>query len=387
MKWILNAGIFLAGLFTVGSCYADNFTCEPYSGFPGETATTNISGTISVGEDMPVGSVIYQALYTSKVAGAPVCHWPDGGWTSTILNLPYTINLASIPRPVVPGVLNPKGGLVYETNVPGIGVSYLVTPSKTLPYESNLYNSATTDLNPEFTGQGSILKITLQLIKTAEFNSGTVDASTFSSVSTIFNDPTMLNPGNVFSGFPMQLFLLSFSGQVQVVKSTCQVVTENIVVDLGSHETTAFNGVGSTTEWKDASIKLTGCSGFTPGYFPSNNYTVKITGPGDFSAGTPSSNRVAVTISPASTSLSDNEGIIALTSSPDSAQGIGIQIGYTNNGGTTTPLPLSIEMNFAPPAGNASTMEIPLFARYIQTENSVVPGKADGAVVYLINYY
>lgn len=385
MKSRLIASIFIAGVSFVSTGYANSLTCELSRSFDGENAVVNIAGAISVGEDVPVGTVVYQAVYRSRNPSGVECRY-KGDWTGGEIKVPYVVDTASTPLPIVPGVTGPAGESVYQTNVPGIGVSLATHPGGGLPYKT--FTEITPGKEPNGLGgksSGFVVTMFIRLIKTGEVDAGTVNGITFPTATVVFTTPTT-EPQHTFNGFPIQSNKLSFSGQIQVVKSTCKVVTENIVVDLGNYEVSEFTRQGFTTGWRDASIKLVGCSSASPAYYSKTNNTISITGGGTLPLGIKDvSNRISFMISPAAGVFDASNGIIQLTPSPNNASGVGIQIGYANNG-IITPLRLSAETAFTPPVMQAS-MQIPLAARYIQMENEVTPGVANGAVVYTINYY
>ncbi|MFN3071206.1 fimbrial protein [Serratia sp. J2] len=380
MKSRLIASIFIAGVSCVSKGYANTLICKLFTGFPGENAVLNIAGTISVGEDVPVGTVLYKATYKAAVPSGVHCVSQES-YTGQQIKLPFVDDVSSAPLPIVPGVLNPVGGIVYQTNVPGIGVSL----SDYAKYPHQLSNNGFPgEIGGGGTISGGYMQVYITLIKTGNFDAGSVNGITFPTASRTYTIPTE-EPQHTFKGFPIQTNSLRFSGQIQVVKSTCKVVTENIVVPLGNYKVSQFNRKGSATEWKDASIKLVGCSNASPAYYSNKNTSIAITGGGTLPLGVKDvSNRITFMISPAAGVIDASTGLIQLTSSSNSASGIGIQIGYSGSG-TVRVLKLSAETDFTPPVMQA-TMQIPLLARYYQTENTVTPGVANGAVVYTINY-
>lgn len=384
MKFGFISILFITGIFYAATGYANSLTCAQDAMFNGETAVLSISGTISVGEDVPVGTVLYKASYKAAIASGVKCISKEN-WTGTQIAVPYVMDVTSTPRPIAAGVLDPTGGTVYQTNVPGIGVSISPNIFNKFPYTSSL-NTVPGNVS---TGGGAVggryMEGIFRLIKTGGFDAGTVNGITFPTATVVFNVPAGM-PQHTFKGFPIQSNKLSFSGQIQVVKSTCKVVNENIFVELGDYEVSKFTRKGFTTEWRDASIKLVGCSSASPAYYSNSNSSISIIGGGTLPLGTKDvSNRISFIISPAAGVFDASNGIIQLTPSPNNASGVGIQIGYTNNG-MITPLKLSAETAFTPPVMQAS-MQIPLVARYIQRDSVVTPGVANGAVVYTINYY
>ncbi|WP_058913375.1 fimbrial protein [Entomohabitans teleogrylli] len=377
-------GLFFLAMSGIASSYANTLTCSVDSRYPGDDGVLNISGLVTAGEHMPPGSVIYQAIYTSSVASGMTCDTPDE-WSSGYINFPYTINYVTRPLPLVSGLVGPNGGEIYETNVPGIGVTLYFNPTRPLPYSSYVQRLPTIGGVENSSGSGFNFIIRLQLIKTGDFDSNAVvDGSSFPTLSNTFSEPTNL-PQHTFIGFPFVTNNLSFGGQVQFIKSTCQITNPSDTVFLGSYKTADFDGIGSSTPWKDASINLHGCSSFSPGYYNDKNYTVKLTGLGTLPSGTPNANKVTIKVASTETIISDVEGIIGLSADSESAEGLGIQLGIEKSG-TVTPMPLTSGAEIAPPAAGTTTMQIPLRARYIQTESTLKAGKANGAIVYTINY-
>lgn len=388
MKSKLIIGILLAGVFCFPAGYANTLNCTLSTLFHGETSVVNIAGTISVGEDAPVGTVLYKAFYRTVTPSGVTClskePWPS---VDEEIDIPFIMDATITPLPEILGLRDPNGGTIYQTNVAGIGVAIAYERYFKLPYSNVL--SQVPESEDNVTGlrhKGNAMNVGVFLIKTGDFNAGTVNGTTFPTITTVFYTPTG-SPQHTFNGFPIKTTQLNFSGQIQVVKNTCKIVTNNITVPLGKYDVSEFNGKGSTTEWKDASINLVGCASPMPGYYSNNNDSIERKGEGTFPLGIPDvSNRAVLRVYPSSGFIDGNKGIIRLKPSTFNAKGIGIQIGYDDSG-TIKPLDLRTDKGLTLPANGATTMKVPLSARYMQTEDSVTGGTADGAITYTIIYY
>lgn len=388
MKSKLIIGILLAGVFCFPAGYANTLNCTLSKQFHGETPVVNIAGTISVGEDLQVGTVLYKAFYRTATPSGVNCvskePWPSA---DERIDIPYILDATITPLPEILGLQDPNGGTIYKTNVDGIGVAFAYENYFKLPFSNSLNNLPESEHNSTWLVHvGNSMNVTVLLIKTGDFNAGTVNGTTFPTITTVFYTPTG-SPQHTFNGFPIQTNKLSFSGQIQVVKNTCKIVTNNIIVPLGKYDVSEFNGKGSATEWKDASINLVGCASPMPGYYSNKNKSIDLKGEGTFPLGIPDvSNRAVLRVYPNSGIVDGPKGIIRLKPSTNNAKGIGIQIGYDDSG-TIKPLNLHIEKELTLPTSGSTIMKVPLLARYMQTEESVTAGAANAAITYTIIYY
>lgn len=360
------------GFFIVfsGAVHAAVISCGKYDGFPGENATLTVSGNISVGNETPNGTVIYTAAYTaSKSSGIKCVSTSSAVWGA--IYVPYISDYSSFPYPEVPGMII-RNSKVYQTNVPGIGVTVANLPGRgTLGTSSAIIN-------------GRTMTFRVALVKTGPITTGIVDGSSFPTVKTTFYPPDSTE--HSFRGFPIVTNTLNFNGKINLVASTCTLENDNIIVPLGDYEIKEFTGVGYTTEWKNAAIRLKGCSAFNPGYYSAGNTSINITGSGKLPSGSQDvKNKVSIVIKPTTLAIDHRKGIVSLTSSKDSAKGIGIQLGMGTD--IVKPLILSSETDVALPDSSSNILVIPVKARYIQTAMKVTPGTANGAVTFIINYY
>lgn len=378
-------GILPLFLFWAGYCQAATFTCNESSSNPPTGNVFTLNGVVSVGEDIPVGTVIYQAKLWTDPMGVR-CKTPDESGLGINIFFPAHIEVINSPTSEVPGITAPiTGEKVYETNVPGVGVA--VTGNRKMPYDwseaRTMINKVNADSSSSF---DSMAKLELKLIKTGSVSPGVVNAINFPQLQITFNTPTA-PADSTWIGFPITYSSVKYNGTIQIVKSTCQAEIADKVVDLGSHEVKDIkNNPQKVTLWRDASLRLIGCQ-FSPGFYNLNNTSISHVGTSNVGQGTPDANTVRLSLA-ASTSIIDPlNGIIALTPASDSATGVGIQVGI-KEGADIKPFNFNTnDVIFTPSSSGAQTLDIPIFARYMATNNTITPGKANGAVVYTLNYY
>jgi type 1 fimbria pilin len=79
---------------------------------------------------------------------------------------------------------------------------------------------------------------------------------------------------------------------------------------------------------------------------------------------------------------------MGLKTGAGSATGVGVQLANGKVSDTSpTFLLFSGVQSFTMVNNNETTLTIPLVARYIQTADSVTPGKADATATFTLNYY
>lgn len=142
---------------------------------------------------------------------------------------------------------------------------------------------------------------------------------------------------------------------IQFVAYSCSLDSNSrtVSVPLGDIRRDRFSGVGSTSPAKDFNIGLT-CSQ------PADNYTMSIT----FSA---------------TQDASQKPGVLALTPGTNAATGVGIQLQAK---GTPVEFAKAIEIG----RDNASTLSVPMSARYYQTAAAIKPGTANGIATFVVTY-
>lgn len=323
-----------------------------------------ISANITVGADTPVGTVVYKARYVSSGYESINCN-------ASNYSVENWVDYFNIPSADA-GIYLPGYGKVYNTNLPGLGVAITGTGNgQSFPRMEATWRE----------NQSIKHAYTLWIIKTGTVSPGTLNGSSLPSVRSYAAEKSG------YSGLPFDVLHLRFAGAIHVISETCK--TSDINVNLGKYETARyFKGKGSTTPWVDSSIILADCPAFK-GYYNRVNSSVNITGSGVTPAGNPDPNSLSVSIKPLQSIVDTMNGIMTVSSDAGSnaALGIGIQIGWGAASDSPVPFNLCQPKTFSPPADGRTSFKIPLAARYIQTDDHVSPGKADGRVIFTINYY
>lgn len=311
--------------------------------------------TISVPPDMPVGSEIYRIRVASQGDVG------DAGITcSAAESFYWGFDYADTSYPESSG-LSPYGGRMYGTNLPGVSVVYLASKGFPYQYTPGVYSQLLMRDNP--------LAIEFVLIKTGDVQPGVVDGTSL---------PTALFSGGQ-SGDMHEFLKYRLSGQVMVTVPTCQIESPEKTVQMGSHVISrTFTGIGSTTAWQDASIRLINC----PTFFGSRGRPAGLT---TYGIAPVNANIWALSFQPVFGTLDDAQGIIKLDDSGvDDASGVGIQLATAENESSFINLTAELSGDF--PQDGIASVTIPIFARYIQMENQVTPGRADSSIIYNLEY-
>ncbi|HGM5338496.1 TPA: fimbrial protein [Serratia marcescens] len=314
------------------------------------------AGNITIGADVPVGTVIYTQNFNPSFRSVYVkCDTPQTfvSWMMDFETPPHPLsawNSATFKK-------------VYETGLPGVGVfidnhsldNYL------LPYITN-----GTHVVEENGWSSNLFKYRIRLIKTGDIQPGTLTGTDL---------PCMMT-GVGPTAAPFTAMRLCFTGAINVEAQTC--TTPDVFVAMGKYDMGRyFTGKGSVTEWKDASIRLLNCPKFhgTVEAQYSDNGTGSISGT--------TGNSLTLSLTPNTAVIDDANGIMSVKEG--SAGGVGIQLGY----GASSPqsVRFSRAIKIPLPVTTPSAFTIPLRARYIQTEPTVTPGAADATVTFNINYF
>lgn len=337
------------------------------------TCTISMTGVVysipAINVTIPPGVTAGTVIYTGNNLV------PQGGQisincTATSLSNPAFASLVVQTGTLVSGMSN-----VYSTSIPGIGVSFTgsTTGAVGLSFSSGSYSGV---ISASSVGTGTLTFVVTNpaLITTGTYNLAAAGLPTFVPVLTAASFGGTLPPVYNYTGTG------SIGGTLNIVSSTC--TTNNVNVSLGTHASGEFSGVGAATTWVPFSIPLTNCPAF---YGSSVTYTA--------SSATTSitPNAIGVTLTPVGDSPvigASTSGTIAITpaSAGATASGIGIQI--ANSSGT----PETIDGATINPSGLALTSaaggnyNIPMEARYIQTDSTVQPGQANGSIIFTINY-
>lgn len=277
---------------------------------------------VLVQRDTPVGAIL--AEYTTTPA-TNVATCQSTGVNNTVS---ATIGLKS--PSTIPNV--------YNTNLPGIGVSVLVDSARIKGYLSPTISYTWPNIGGNLSSVHRLNSYKVSLIKTGEVTPGTVSATNLAYFYA--NDDT----GKV--GAP-----LSLTGTIKNV--ACSVKTTAVNISLGDILTSRFSGVGSTVGDRAFTLTLD-CD-------PGTAINLTLQG-----------NR--------NTDASDNN-VLALTSAGDSqvADGVGVQI-------LNDEVPLKINERISVRTATKTNEILSLKARYIQTKNSIKTGFANASATLSISY-
>jgi type 1 fimbria pilin len=357
--------------------------CSDYSA-PSHTVPIT-PGTLSVGPDIPLGSIIYRGNIGSgvnEISGYIRCKSTPGP------NVPgeaflYTtsFNISNAPHPLSAWSSTPYAGKVYETGIPGVGIAMVFGNNaftSISPYQFN--ESATIFANGNDVRIG-VATFNFMLIKIGVIPAGSFNVSA-AQFPTIFISRFGDASGNVVPfNFPVVYY--NFSGVLRFTQPTC--VTPDVDVELGRHEVAAFTAAGSTTPWQNFTIQLTNCPVFS-GYYNNSSFPTLFHPSGSTSIPATVSNNFELKLTPTSSIINDTNGIMSVTPAANAATGVGIQIAY-GNAGSPELFRFSAGKTFKLAKDGATTLTVPMMARYIKTGSTVNPGRADGKVTFTISYY
>ncbi|WP_336185682.1 fimbrial protein [Klebsiella grimontii] len=372
---MIFAVLALNSLFSVT---AQAVSCEFSSqyGFNNQNVITVIgTGLSTVGEDLPVGSVIYKVSdnVTHGLNNALKYECPGMEGEEKVF-VYRDLKIISQPNgaPEISG-----GKAIYPTNVPGVGV-VLTLRSFTGPMVSKYpdYKEEPFTVSGGYTIYMQALQmVVFELVKTGPVDSSAsqkVDASTFPVLQVIVG----------VKGFQPKeevVHTVRFSGQIMLYTKTCQLVNTDINVDLGNHMLSDFNGVSSASQWKNFDITLKDCPPFK-GY---GTYSGKF---GELTGGSVKDNEVNIKFNSAYGSVPGNNYLAMIESKPGSAEGVGIELsrrdeslGIAMDGSGGFDLKQLI-------TDGSTLINIPLKARYVQYDENIKPGSANSAVVFTITY-
>ncbi|MDM0023763.1 fimbrial protein [Variovorax saccharolyticus] len=331
---------------------------NPYGPAPAVLPQSLLVQALTVGRDVPDGTVIYQQLTDLQ----PFSLSCDGGAGSVELRSSY----AATPRPLASWNTGPHAGKVYESGLPGIGVFIEdLSSGAALPAVRNLPIAS---LPASVTGKQAQLR--LNLIKIGPVSPGAVGGSQLPSAEVAIAQ--------------LPLLRLQFLGGLQIVSQTC--TTPDVNVSMGTHRTSEFSGLGSATEWKPFEIRLENCPAFHGASASATN--THTGGSGWVFSGTTATNQIGYALTSTTRMIgAPAQGIVALGAARrggSTAGGIGLQLGRPDGSphGFDSRHPSGIVPHSEPGAGYA----IPLAARYVQTEAAVTPGEANASIIFTIDY-
>lgn len=377
---LLMSVLFITGIAAF-NCQADGY-CTTYKNMGTQNYTVSLTGSYYVGKEMPVGTIIHQ--FTSIPPSLVGITCTERSFISiTMKKTPFAEPAPSFSQSGIPFT-----GEIYPTNVAGVGVA-MVHGTSAFTFTSKSPGSATLGNGGNGSVQESIsvtsndktiMGFRVALIKIGDIEDGSeVLASSIPAMRFFIPEQPS------YPGTPLTLFETRFTGSIHFVSQTCK--TPDVDVTLGDYHVNDFKGPGTTTPWTDSSILLENCPTFT-GYYGEKGQQIK--GSGTPSGGTLEANSLDISIRPAAGFLDAATGIIKLSETSGSADGIGIQLGYSTdiNASPTSPAIhwKGESWTVTPPNDGRSSFRIPLAARYYQNSQSVTPGSADGQAMFTINY-
>lgn len=332
---------------------------------------------ITVGRDVPVGTVVYRQKYRVASGQSPqtLCEW-----------VPYRVtNKYTITPNAQANWSSAEYGGVYKTNISGLSVAF-AQPNAKLPRTAPQTWACNTSQAPSgrkdrcLTKFFNMISFEVHLIKTGDVAPGALQGSSLPKVTLT----------SMQGNKSMKIFSVGISGSIQIVSKTCD--TPNVSVPLGTKLTKNFTGLNSATGWTNFSINLNNCPAFKGTYTTGSNLPRWTAAGGSSTKGTGvsgarSSNILKFRIDPARTAVNSSTGVLRLDPSAATgsaaATGIGVQVA-TSNG---TPLPLATVRSSGLFLSNtAGSYSIALRARYLQTANQVTPGPANASATFTIIY-
>ncbi len=360
---IISALLYLSSPTSWASCAFENEAGYITSM---KSLTMPITRVISVPPDVPVGNEIYRLRITLTDQGGIYVACTSPGQ--------FYLGFKYATTPLLPTAYS---NTVYETGIPGIGVKF-VRDNNAADFPTTLSSAGCPASLGCFYGSGWNANSRLVFIKTAStVTGGVIDASQLPTALYSFGQ----------SGNMLDVYKITLTGSLQINTPTCDIstVSQAMTVNMGNYHISAFSGKGSATGWKNASIQLANCGQFY------GNVTSGYTG-GTFNGTTTSTagtrnNFLSVTLYPQNGTRSTTDaanGIMKIDDGTPGATGVGIQLSSSES--TSGLIDLTTGITQILPKDGTRNITVPLYARYIQTENSVTAGKANGRLEYVITY-
>ncbi|KFC83250.1 fimbrial protein [Ewingella americana] len=357
-------------------------TCTYYPGSADAQYTLPLpTANISVGADIPVGTVLYRMQAGNTTALRPWWHCTtDGGKSFNVLQY---LTLSNTPA-LVPNWTGRFAGKLYQTSVAGIGIAFVNADGYNAGQDSGALSTSPflkyTIPIPENIDWQSFYANTMYIhfVKTGPVSGGVINGANLPTVTLTANSdaPT--------TGMPLTPLIYNFSGSMNVIATSC--TTPDVTVNLGKHETNTFNAIGAASPWVGFNIALQNCPPMYGSYpestSPPTGFNDQTTAPG-----TVVQNSITLGFTPAYGIENAAQGIFKINPATGNATGVGIQLarGSSNNNPPLVNLAQLISQSFASTSNQNFTL--PFQARYIQTASKVTPGPADGRATFTINYY
>ncbi|WP_374667597.1 fimbrial protein [Acinetobacter sp.] len=336
---IVNTLLLLAGTAGLSEAYA---ACAPSSGFRPQDVLMSV-GRVVVKPSDPVGKVLRKATFPISSNGSEIkC---DRGTPSSI-NAVLTQGYPAAPS---------GGPNVYSTNIPGIGIRLYREAegaqqfSGYYPYKRALERNKTYTLATGY--------FVVEIVKTAPTTgSGTLVPGLYSTYHV--------------DGYPDKPLLTStvLANAITIASSSCEIQGNiNKVVQLPTVKKADFNGVGSTQGEQAFNLNIL-CNG------------------GDNPTGIDVSNDISLSFDYPAVSGTNNQ--VILNDAPEStrAKGVGTQIVWNYEGENRVIAKGDKLAVGTVHSGQQTQYDVPLIARYYQTEPTVSAGTVRGMASVTIEY-
>lgn len=323
-----------------------------------------IGGYITVGEDLPIGSVVYsQRIQTNGNGAKLLCRPGVYDLVSTITSAPH--GQSSYRDATFP--------IVFNTNIPGIGValwqgtpdgsdgSRLFSPGRLKSYLSTSSDSVFSLTNQD----DATIGFNVAFIKTAaNIGSGSIGTSDLPRFQASFDS----------GGESFVYQRTAIVGNLTAIPATCNVGS-NYYLPLGEHFPDEFNGVGSTVGSAETQIVLSGC----PAFYGLTSYAVF------------KPNVISLKLTPRNGFIDAEQGISKLNAEAgDAASGVGVQLSLKQENGNyqwakfNQNINLASYISFFEDRGGDYSLGVK--ATYVQTSAPIRAGKADAQIEFMITY-
>lgn len=332
IKRISVLGSLLVSMYVISPmALAANIGCPSTPDTPGVASLASIA----VSSTLPIGSNIPGTEKTFSFTGN--CNTTAGR------NVPVGTALIACYYGSGSEISGMPG--VYTTGVNGIGITLINQLGQRITGAGAGCDTRNTRLTTLASDRTFSTSMTLALVKTSEnMTSGT-----------LVRAQTVFGLGWYSTGYGIGSTTNSsvgYSGNVNYKGVTCSVGNGSIDVHLGKVPVSQFGGSGTTAGEKVFNLPVS-CN-------DSVNVAMQMNAPSYISA---------------------SNGIIAINSSGNSASGVGVQVLYNNN-----PVVFGQFFNVGSIPSAGATLNIPLTARYYQSESTVVPGIANASATVTMSY-
>ncbi|HCT5819514.1 TPA: type 1 fimbrial protein [Citrobacter sedlakii] len=169
---------------------------------------------------------------------------------------------------------------------------------------------------------------------------------------------------------------ITLTGTVTINKPTC--TTPDVQVQMGKWDINDFKGPDKATEWRNASIRFTGCDTF----YGAANARQLYADTGRFVDRNIARNEWKASLNPQNGIIDRKKGIINIQPGSLSATGVGIQLAHSDIYNDF----FDFDQEWRARISEGDSFTIPLWGRYIQTEKRITPGVANGVVSLTVNY-